>query len=536
MKTCATDTTVLCKLRVSSFSPSPDNASSCPATSRKSQQKTTVYNGVSANSWLLPIGICERDITTENQSEKCHPNTRNSEVKSTKKEIKLICDETTDNAVENEVTDKHASEVCESEGQDGKDEVPDTAHSTKSSRHLTSEEFDSLWERVSQRPQHTGKIFIVRRKNVPEGIDKKEYLQGKHLRSKVEADEPADGETSIRLQPRPFTAPGKRKGGTRCSPSPRPFSHTGVRRVRDSFEKTPPYTGSVNLSLDLVITSLHFSPHESSRTAVHDRAFPHQDIAKTSGDGYSSRPKTASALTSKNRNHGDSLSTIDGIKRDYLRRAKSAPPNGRSKDISPNLCDRTTTGSRGPSLYWRARSAYHKKLMTYGSDEVPDPNEQTQSIRGSLWRPLIVGEEGSVMQHSAGCPYKCKGCFKACLVSEDYLEKARAQKALREREQIRQTGCPAPHGRPISVPHKYRVKLHNPKNLVSIALARSQPLYQIVHGTKPSKHEDLSPSKDKENEDSSGYNQDSQDKKIVDTSTQGLENNNGVIYQNGSTV
>ena len=85
-----------------------------------------------------------------------------------------------------------------------------------------------------------------------------------------------------------------------------------------------------------------------------------------------------------------------------------------------------------------------------------------------------------MMQHSAGCPYKCKGCFKACLVSEDYLQKARAQKVLREKQEARQARGLG-RGLVKPVPHQYSVKVKDPRSLVSIALARSQPIYKLVY-------------------------------------------------------
>ena len=47
---------------------------------------------------------------------------------------------------------------------------------------------------------------------------------------------------------------------------------------------------------------------------------------------------------------------------------------------------------------------------------------RTRRAEGSTWKPLIYDKESDI-KHSQGCPYTCKGCFKACLASEDYLQK-----------------------------------------------------------------------------------------------------------------
>nr|KAG5706913.1 hypothetical protein BaRGS_021419 [Batillaria attramentaria] len=156
-----------------------------------------------------------------------------------------------------------------------------------------------------------------------------------------------------------------------------------------------------------------------------------------------------------------------------------------------------TSSSRGPSLYWRAKSTYHKKLMAFGPEGngPVDPNEDTPNLRGSFWRPLMVPEDGGlVMQHSSGCPYKCKGCFKACLVSEDYLQKARAQKLLREQEQKRTADS---SHRPTTLAH-FKRKVKDARDIVNTALARSQPLYKMVHGDKE-EHQSNPSERDKEN-------------------------------------
>ena len=44
----------------------------------------------------------------------------------------------------------------------------------------------------------------------------------------------------------------------------------------------------------------------------------------------------------------------------------------------------------------------------------------------SSLKPLLFNED-NVVKHGSGCPYRCKGCFSACLISEDYIEQSERQ-------------------------------------------------------------------------------------------------------------
>ncbi len=55
-------------------------------------------------------------------------------------------------------------------------------------------------------------------------------------------------------------------------------------------------------------------------------------------------------------------------------------------------------------------------------------------IPRSVLKPLLYNEELE-LKHSAECPYNCPGCFRACLASDDYLEKAEEQMKEKLRKQ-----------------------------------------------------------------------------------------------------
>ncbi|KAK6986245.1 hypothetical protein BgiMline_015881 [Biomphalaria glabrata] len=113
------------------------------------------------------------------------------------------------------------------------------------------------------------------------------------------------------------------------------------------------------------------------------------------------------------------------------------------------------------NMYWRARSSYHKKMTD--TQIVNDSDQNYVPPKGTLLRPLLYNEDGAIMRHSAGCPYKCKECFKACLVSEDFME---TQSRLKTVQKV----------------HVKRQNHPDPLAIVRRALARSQPLFKQVYG------------------------------------------------------
>ncbi|KAK0052814.1 hypothetical protein Bpfe_017668 [Biomphalaria pfeifferi] len=113
------------------------------------------------------------------------------------------------------------------------------------------------------------------------------------------------------------------------------------------------------------------------------------------------------------------------------------------------------------NMYWRARSSYHKKMTD--TQMVNDADQNYMPPKGTLLRPLLYNEDGAIMRHSAGCPYKCKECFKACLVSEDFME---TQSRLKTVQKV----------------HVKRQNHPDPLTIVRRALARSQPLFKQVYG------------------------------------------------------
>ncbi|RUS90780.1 hypothetical protein EGW08_001491 [Elysia chlorotica] len=209
-------------------------------------------------------------------------------------------------------------------------------------------------------------------------------------------------------------------------------------------------------------------------------------------------PSTKSPLCS-----ASNLDTVEAIRRSYLR-AQSAPPLASRADgahtsenarINSSLLAPTQSGlddgRKFSSPYWRARSAYHRRNADVNEAEASDLKSlefsgahESSQLKGTLLRPLLYTSDSGFMKHSAGCPYKCKNCFRACLVSDDFAQKAqhRRQELISKLREGDKTN--ANHD-PISK-RIYKHKEHrlDAIAIVQRALARNQPLFQRVYGGK----------------------------------------------------
>ncbi|KAK6170099.1 hypothetical protein SNE40_018576 [Patella caerulea] len=376
------DAEVFCKLRVASTNNTGSNHSA-----------TIVYNGISANDWLSPIGISP-------------------------------------------------------------------------SRHVENEKNGGvLVETLTKRPFTANSIIIIRPDRKSAGLEKSEALRGQHLRSACEGECSPNGHggfTGIYKTSRGFVSKtmdfvslrnqwnrtAMRPVTSNCSSG---FTQRKFPKNKGIMKTTGNYTAvsikrERDYNLDLTVQSV-----ECSRKGA--------DKTERDAQRFSESTKVAHTIF-RTRFKDIDINTIDGIKRSYMKRAQSAPAGA----LRLNQLNDASHGKK-PTLYWRAKSAYHRKAISK-EEQLDAPNDDSYSeTRGSLLRPLLYSSEGAI-KHSAGCPYKCKGCFKACLVSEDYLDKAqqrseseRAQSSWRRQRRIRRS----------------------PGFSVQLALAKSQPLYQMVH-------------------------------------------------------
>ena len=67
-------------------------------------------------------------------------------------------------------------------------------------------------------------------------------------------------------------------------------------------------------------------------------------------------------------------------------------------------------------------SCFDSKLSTLDESDKDIPN------RRAVLRSLLQ-KKSPAMKHWAGCPFDCKDCFKACLVSEDFYRKMKVNKS-----------------------------------------------------------------------------------------------------------
>ena len=310
---------------------------------------------------------------------------------------------------------------------------------------LNQEDKDQI--KLPQRPKSSGSIMIIRHHPSPKGLNSDEVIQGVRLDKRSVEKKPEERQRPRSELARPSGGTVHR-GGSRLTSAGRPHTAFG-----DKFLKRQPLQRKCEShehpNLELTIQSL-----ELKRTA------------------RSSAPET-SGITDKsdfmttNRLHSAFVPKNIYTSAMFAKRAKSAPPNVRSDGTKPAM------SNRGPVLYWRAKSAYHRKMLATSSDMEWDITDSSSpSYKGSMLRPLMYCEDGE-LKHSAGCPYKCKGCFRACLVSKDYLEKMKKRKEAPPRKSIKQ--------RPM-VKKDARFVMH-------MALARNQPIYKIVHGDEDSQRE-----------------------------------------------
>jgi len=147
----------------------------------------------------------------------------------------------------------------------------------------------------------------------------------------------------------------------------------------------------------------------------------------------------------------------------YEKRVQSAPPIVRQRQ---SFETEVTASARTHStpLYWKTRSIYHRKNIAENTSD--DQTDRSVFFsKGSLLKPLLY-QKGDDLKHSAGCPYKCKGCFRACLASQDYLNELRKKRAQSIR-QVRQ------------YQHPVRPKFYH-RRLIEIAIAKSQPVNQLI--------------------------------------------------------
>ena len=254
------------------------------------------------------------------------------------------------------------------------------------------------------------------------------------------------------------------------------------------------------VSLQLSIISLGPERHNQSKILGDTR----------DSDEIGDPPKSFSPSTPR-------LDTMEDIKRSY-HRAQSAPPLASKRDnfqqspINPQLRDGPTSaidtnGSsdvrKFSSPYWRARSAYHRRNLDAKeaetsqrsiyelSSETAIGNESGQP-KGTLLRPLLYTSENGLMRHGAGCPYKCKNCFRACLVSDDFAQKAQHRRQeisskLREPRRKKNSYALGLSRIDFTTKGTHKDTYHrglDARAIVQRALARSQPIYQSVYGGK----------------------------------------------------
>ncbi|KAL3881615.1 hypothetical protein ACJMK2_028031 [Sinanodonta woodiana] len=118
----------------------------------------------------------------------------------------------------------------------------------------------------------------------------------------------------------------------------------------------------------------------------------------------------------------DDLNNIKEIKSACKRRIKSAPiRESSSADNEKTLTEFESRARKHTPGYWRNTSFNNRSQNTsLDQEEKRTPSDVSKRHRGSFLQSLF--RRNSDLRHSVDCPYKCRGCFKACLVSEKFVD------------------------------------------------------------------------------------------------------------------
>ena len=459
------------------------------------ERKLITYRGISANSWLLPIGIRQRHPAKKIINHRIHEC-----IDCLRKKIK--CHDAhidrnnhrryppDDKAIE----DKNSFVVKYSEHSKNTTNAtspiePISAHLTEPVAYrdaeliknlhkgklrqknanclINEEEFELMWKRVTQRPGHSGSLFVIRRhQSVPLGLSLYTFIQGRSILKAQKKRKAVVGANSnlsefpnavYKLAP---TADSRELKTFNCQTKP-----TRHNRANNAIRMTEKLYNNNLSSIELVINCIGV-------TAKSSNSVSHQIVDSHLSDESDEQPN-------KMKNRFNQTLNL---------RAISAPPDRfSSQKISSFSNSIKHTSQTEPQLYWRTRSAYHKKQLFSNSEE-------STCIYGSSWRPLLQNENSIQMEHRAGCPYQCKCCFKACLVSSDFVQKIRdiqLHKEATDRVRAPNSFSDNNHNhfymnkqdRLTRSANRHRLRLQHPENIVSVALAQNQPLYQSIHST-----------------------------------------------------
>ncbi|CAG2195778.1 unnamed protein product [Mytilus edulis] len=149
----------------------------------------------------------------------------------------------------------------------------------------------------------------------------------------------------------------------------------------------------------------------------------------------------------------------------FYTRIGSAPPSIQHVQSNPQV---DTSNKSSTPLYWKTKSAYHRKQITTDSG-CENSNDSECVSRGSLWKPLLYSDDNG-KKHKAGCPYKCKGCFRACLVSQDYMDKVMSGKIQIDKKR-----------------EKYVKPKFYHRRIVEFAIANAQPIKEMIEKNNAAK-------------------------------------------------
>ncbi|KAK3585526.1 hypothetical protein CHS0354_022934 [Potamilus streckersoni] len=118
----------------------------------------------------------------------------------------------------------------------------------------------------------------------------------------------------------------------------------------------------------------------------------------------------------------DDFNNVKEMKSVYEHRIKSAInrefSSVRKEKKSKEFEKRAKTST---PRYWKTKNSNNGlQNSSLEKEEKQTISDVSQRLRGSFLQNLL--QRNSDLRHSVDCPYKCRGCFRACLVSEKFVD------------------------------------------------------------------------------------------------------------------
>ena len=331
-----------------------------PETKSEEDVKTHVlYNGISANSWLLPIGISvkkqRRNTTVGHLNEECR---------------------------------KAINERAK--GQNG---IVGRRHFELTKQQLTREDF-IVGRPIASKSASEVSCHLDENLKQPENYNCTKKDKG--ISSVIST--PATRSQGVRLPNDPLLPKSAKVGRNRFD-SMRPFTAPSAMN-RDHYQEITDALPTLLIRQCSSLTSQNNAFVESK-----DDMTKHQ---RSRQSGAKSAPPCSNPLRS---NAG--FSSLHAMQEALEQKLRQAPV--------PAWIGNEGRSAGGPLPYPKDVPESMDKKGTTPKNRFDKDSALQMPPPQSPLKPLMYSQESEV-RHSAGCPYRCKSCFRACLASDDFVQ------------------------------------------------------------------------------------------------------------------